>query len=72
MSALVTYESFVDNCAKLLDQRFREFASAGMSIDLGHWMHCYAFDVIGEITVGSARYRGICLCLILSQFSDTY
>ncbi|KAH7413160.1 cytochrome P450 [Cadophora sp. MPI-SDFR-AT-0126] len=52
MSALLGYEPFVNNCTSLLTQRFSELASSPTptTIDLQHWLQCYAFDVIGEIT----------------------
>ncbi len=50
MSALVGYEPFVNNCTSLLCQRFNEIAKAGKTVNLQHWLQCYAFDVIGEIT----------------------
>jgi cytochrome P450 len=50
MSSLVTYESYVDECADLFSQRLHEIAAAGISTDMGHWLQCYAFDVIGLIT----------------------
>lgn len=50
MSSLVGYEEFVNNCTSLLTQRFSEVAQAGSVVDLQHWLQCYAFDVIGEIT----------------------
>jgi hypothetical protein len=50
MSSLVGYEPFVNNCTSLLTQRFNECAKAGQTINLYHWLQCYAFDVIGEIT----------------------
>lgn len=50
MSALLGYEPFVDNCTALLTQRFDELAQTSNSVDLQHWLQCYAFDVIGEIT----------------------
>lgn len=34
----------------MLCARFSECAAAGQVIDLQHWLQCYAFDVIGEIT----------------------
>ncbi|OZJ06559.1 hypothetical protein BZG36_00480 [Bifiguratus adelaidae] len=52
MSTLVGYEPFVNNCIELLKQRFNEIATSGYTINLGHWLQCYAFDVIGEITFG--------------------
>jgi cytochrome P450 len=50
MSSLVSYESYVDECADLFSQRLQEVASAGAFADMGHWLQCYAFDVIGLIT----------------------
>jgi cytochrome P450 len=34
----------------LFSQRLEELASAGVETDMGHWLQCYAFDVIGLIT----------------------
>ncbi|KAI1085585.1 cytochrome P450 [Whalleya microplaca] len=50
MSALMSYEGFVDECASLFLRRMSELAGTGLSIDMGHWAQCYAFDVIGCIT----------------------
>lgn len=50
MSALVTYEPYVDACAGLFAARLEELAGAGREADMGHWLQCYAFDVIGMIT----------------------
>ena len=50
MSSIVGYEQFVSNCTSLLSQRFSEIAASGHTIDMQHWLQCYAFDVIGEIT----------------------
>lgn len=52
MSTLVSYEQYVDNCTALLMQRFSELAQSTQSINFYHWLQCYAFDVIGEITFG--------------------
>lgn len=37
----------------MLAQRFSEVAKLGRTIDLQHYLQCYAFDVIGEITFGN-------------------
>jgi hypothetical protein len=50
MSSLINYESYVDECADLFSLRLQEVASAGTFADMGHWLQCYAFDVIGLIT----------------------
>ncbi|KAM0493214.1 hypothetical protein ACHAP8_009395 [Fusarium lateritium] len=56
MSALVSYEDSVDECSDLFDQRLREMTGGPVSanvqphVDLGRWLQCYAFDVIGMIT----------------------
>lgn len=48
MSSLVTYEAYVDNCTSLLKQRFHELAASEKGVvNMGHWLQCYAFDVIG-------------------------
>lgn len=52
MSSLVNYEQFVDNCADIFAMRLTEFAAKDEVLDLRHWLQCYAFDVIGEITYG--------------------
>jgi hypothetical protein len=51
MSSLVAYEPFVENCIDLFCQRLEEHDAKSSTIDLGYWLQCYAFDVIGEITV---------------------
>jgi hypothetical protein len=50
MSALIGYEPFVNNCTSMLSSRFFELAETGRTINFQHWLQCYAFDVIGEIT----------------------
>ncbi|KAF4924395.1 Pisatin demethylase [Colletotrichum viniferum] len=52
MSTIKSYEPYVDSCVALLLKRFDEFAASGEMFDLQHWIQCYAFDVIGEITFG--------------------
>lgn len=51
MSSLIKMESQVDECIDVIETRFREFSRAGTALDLQQWMQCYAFDVIGNITV---------------------
>ncbi|KAK1971983.1 cytochrome P450 [Colletotrichum sublineola] len=53
LTALISYEPYVDECSRVLKQRLEEVSAAGLPIDLGHWLQCYAFDVIGLITYGS-------------------
>ncbi|KAK4122703.1 cytochrome P450 [Parathielavia appendiculata] len=53
MSSLVHYESYVDECAHLFCQRLSEMVAGtdwSRPLDMGHWLQCYAFDVIGMIT----------------------
>ncbi|KIX07296.1 uncharacterized protein Z518_01949 [Rhinocladiella mackenziei CBS 650.93] len=50
MSSLVNYEGYVNECAEIFDKRLRELATRGETIDMAHWLQCYAFDVIGDIT----------------------
>jgi len=51
MTSLMGMESFVDDCVRVLESRFEDFAINASEIDIGHWLQCYAFDVIGGVTV---------------------
>lgn len=51
MTNLVQLEPFIDECSKLFEHRLEEFAKTGAPMDVSHWMQCYAFDVIGKMTV---------------------
>lgn len=53
MSALVSYEPYVDDCISILEKRLDELSSEHAVIDLPHWLQCYAFDVIAHLTVSS-------------------
>jgi cytochrome P450 len=50
---LLSYEPFVDTCNNILVKRLREYARDEKSLDVRELMQYYAFDVIGEITMGS-------------------
>ncbi|ETS77432.1 hypothetical protein PFICI_11306 [Pestalotiopsis fici W106-1] len=50
MSSLINYEPHVDECADLFCTRLNELAETGLTMNMGHWLQCYAFDVIGAIT----------------------
>lgn len=54
--AWLSYEHAADECCRILERRFAEFADKGNDIDIGWWMTCYAFDVMGLLTVGE---RGV-------------
>lgn len=53
MTSLVSYETFVDECADVFAQRLQEMADTGKVVNMSHWLQCYAFDVIACITYGS-------------------
>ncbi|KAF7187556.1 Pisatin demethylase [Pseudocercospora fuligena] len=53
MSAMVSYEKYVDDCVELLSCKLAEQKGP---IDMAWWLHCFAFDVIGAITF-SKRFR---------------
>ncbi|KAK2676887.1 Cytochrome P450 [Fusarium oxysporum f. sp. vasinfectum] len=53
MTNLVQLEPFIDKCSAVLRDRLEEFARSGTSVEISHWMQCYAFDVIGMMTLGT-------------------
>lgn len=52
MSSLVFYEPFVDKINGRFMAALADHAQHGRSFDLFTWMQFYAFDVVGEITLG--------------------
>ncbi|KAK5723191.1 hypothetical protein LTR17_013911 [Elasticomyces elasticus] len=54
MTTLLSYECFVDRCNETLCLRLRDFADKAAPLHVPKWMQYYAFDVIGEITVGAS------------------
>lgn len=52
-TTLLSYEPFVDTCNTILLKRLGEYAQEARTLDVREMMQLYAFDVIGEITVGS-------------------
>lgn len=51
MSSLVEYEDYIDEVVDVFCHKLEELAESKSAIDLGHWLQCYAFDVIAKITV---------------------
>jgi len=41
MSTLMGYEGFVDECGRILSQRFEELSGSNLVINLGEWMQYY-------------------------------
>ncbi|CZR69977.1 related to cytochrome P450 CYP3/CYP5/CYP6/CYP9 subfamilies [Phialocephala subalpina] len=54
MSSLVSYEPFVDKVNSEFMTALVDHAQHGRVIDLFTWLQFYAFDVIGEITLGKS------------------
>ncbi|USW46942.1 Putative cytochrome P450 [Septoria linicola] len=50
MSSLLHYETYVESAQDIFNQRLVEMCSDGRTVDMHHWLQCYAFDVIGNIT----------------------
>ena len=50
---LLSYEPFVDTCTNILVKRLGGYVRDEKTLDVRELMQYYAFDVIGEITVGS-------------------
>jgi len=51
MTSLLQLEPFVTSCTEKLVEKFEEFATSKQTFDMQHWLQCYAFDMIGLITV---------------------
>lgn len=51
MSTLVEYEDYIDEVVDVFCHKLDDFAADRSVINFGHWLQCYAFDVIAKITV---------------------
>lgn len=51
LTNLLSYESFIDKCTAVLDDKFTKFAHEGRAVEMVEFLQFYAFDVIGAITV---------------------
>lgn len=59
MTNLVQLEPFIDDCSAVLRNKLEGFARSGAVIEISHWMQCYAFDVIGMMTVSSPNHNSL-------------
>lgn len=55
MSTLLRYETYVDNCISILCEHLDKAARNQKPLSMNQWMQCFAFDVIGEITVSNGN-----------------
>jgi cytochrome P450 len=46
------YEQYVEAVQSIFQERLSEISRDGRQVDLHHWLQCYAFDVVGNITYG--------------------
>jgi hypothetical protein len=51
MTSLLQYEQYADECNEKFASKLDEFARSDEAVNMQHWLQCYAFDVIGLITV---------------------
>jgi cytochrome P450 len=52
LSSLMHYEGYVEAVQSIFQERLHGISRDGKSVDLHHWLQCYAFDVVGNITYG--------------------
>ncbi|KAA8907976.1 cytochrome P450 [Sphaerosporella brunnea] len=52
MSSVMEGEKFIDNATAAYFQVIEEHAQKGEKMEMGHWLHMYAFDIIGELFFG--------------------
>lgn len=52
MSSLLHYETYAEAVQDVFRQRLVEMSQRAQHVDMHHWLQCYAFDVIGNITYG--------------------
>lgn len=46
MSSLLRYEKYVETTQDIFQQRLGEMVKSGETVNMHHWIQCYAFDVV--------------------------
>jgi len=54
MTSLLRMEKYVDDCSAVFVQKLREFGKTHETLNMARWLQFYAFDVVGELTVGQS------------------
>lgn len=52
MAAMQQLGPFIDDTIDVFAEKLRAFAGGNGSVDLGDWLHYFAFDVLGEVAFG--------------------
>jgi hypothetical protein len=55
MTTLLEFEPYVETCVHHVLEKLDQFARQQQTINMQHWLQCYAFDTIGLITVGGMQ-----------------
>lgn len=50
MTAISSYETYIDDCIDLLCKRLHEQVDSARTVDMAWRLHCFSFDVIGAIS----------------------
>ncbi|KAK7726292.1 hypothetical protein SLS57_003378 [Botryosphaeria dothidea] len=53
MTNLLSYESFIDKCTAVLQDKFLDLSHQSQKVEMVEMLQFYAFDVIGAITTGN-------------------
>ncbi len=53
LANVLKHEDHIGKCTILFLERMTEFADKGETVDIGHWLQMYAFDVVGELSFGN-------------------
>lgn len=52
LANILKHEKVIGDCTNIFLQRMNEYADKRQAVDIGHWLHMYAFDVVGELCFG--------------------
>jgi cytochrome P450 len=52
MANILKNEASIDECINLFIKRLHEFEARQQSIDFGHWLEMFAYDIVGRVQYG--------------------
>jgi len=53
LANILRHEDHIAKCTNVFLERMTEYADKEETVDIGHWLHMYAFDVVGELCFGN-------------------
>lgn len=52
MNSMLSFEPFLNHCTEMIMEQLDKRADGKTVFDMAWWLHAYAFDAVGELSLG--------------------